>query len=396
MSFNHELASGLSHRIMEFEEAHVYDERRAYYAKNPAALGEAVEKIRADSAELSQKYGEVDGKLYFIGGITKILGGISNLADAYELGDRVNTAFKTDNWDPVMGQIAKIAASAASVAGNTIIAAGIGMFLAGTGLGLSAGTVVAITVIVGVGLTYFAVKGAEALDEKISMGGFRSGSGEYEYSDLVLVGNGNKGNLLADTSLTAKNVILIGNHHFKNLEIHSETTTVIGKFQAENKPVMNSKKIEMPDHSFMYKKGISVVPEGKEGDGEDAVIENTVQEQPVGVHDAPSVVDDRPSAEKVPDIAFKPSGQSKIIGDIGTTRIVGEGDDFAETNEPEFCPAPLLHLLNPDLIYEDTFSLPVSESKAQPSQAWRGGPAAYPDISSLAYLPDHHQDVSLI
>ena len=153
---------------MEFEEGGMLDERKAYYANNREALNEAVEKIRTDAAETTQKYGEMSGKLHLLNGITKITGGISNAADAYELGSRINTASQTDNWDPVAGQIAKIVAAAVSVVGSAAVARGMGLML--LGMGAPAGFVAAATIVGGVVLTYFALEGVEALEKKISMG----------------------------------------------------------------------------------------------------------------------------------------------------------------------------------------------------------------------------------
>lgn len=167
-SLKHDLASGFSRRIMEFEEGGMLDERKAYYANNREALNEAVEKIRTDAAETTQKYGEMSGKLHLLNGITKITGGISNAADAYELGSRINTASQTDNWDPVAGQIAKIVAAAVSVVGSAAVARGMGLML--LGMGAPAGFVAAATIVGGVVLTYFALEGVEALEKKISMG----------------------------------------------------------------------------------------------------------------------------------------------------------------------------------------------------------------------------------
>lgn len=73
-SLKHDLASGFSQTIIEFEEGRIYDERRAYYANNREALNEAVEKIRTDAAELTQKHGEAAGKAYFLGGVIKTIG----------------------------------------------------------------------------------------------------------------------------------------------------------------------------------------------------------------------------------------------------------------------------------------------------------------------------------
>ncbi|MBF0804484.1 hypothetical protein, partial [Neisseria sp. 19428wB4_WF04] len=236
-SLKHDLASGFSQTIIEFEQGHIYDERRAYYAGNREALNEAVEKIRTDAAELTQKHGEAAGKAYLLGGIAKITGTLGNLADAYELGDRISKASENGNWDPVAAQVAKIAASAAAVSGNTAIARTAGLLLMGAGF--SAGVVTAATLVVGVGLTIAALKGAEALDKEISNAnrfGFSS-NGEDKYTDLVVFGNHSHS---GDTKLAAKSVTLIGSHRFENLEIDSEDLAVIGDIDSNGKLILNA------------------------------------------------------------------------------------------------------------------------------------------------------------
>ena len=65
---------------MEFEEGGMLDERKAYYANNREALNEAVEKIRTDAAETTQKYGEMSGKLHLLNALkTKSLTNWFNL-----------------------------------------------------------------------------------------------------------------------------------------------------------------------------------------------------------------------------------------------------------------------------------------------------------------------------
>ena len=220
-SQKHDLASGFSQTIMEFEEGRIYDERRAYYANNREALNEAGEKIRTDAAELTQKHGEAAGKMHFIGGVMKILGGVSNGIDAYELGSRISTAWKDGNWDPVAGQVTKIAASAAAVSGSAAIARGIGLAIMGAGF-LPVGAVTAVTVGLGVVLTVAALKGVEALEKEVSNAN-RFNFSNAENTDLVLFGNHSHS---GDTKLAAKNVTLIGNHRFENLEIESDEITV--------------------------------------------------------------------------------------------------------------------------------------------------------------------------
>lgn len=225
-SQKHDLASGFSQTIMEFEEGRIYDERRAYYTNNREALNEAVEKIRTDAAELAQKHGEAAGKTHFIGGVMKILGGVGNGINAYELGSRINIAWKDGNWDPVAGQVAKIAASAAAMNTGMTIARGLGLLIAGT-----TGGAAIVTLGVGLLATYLIMEGANALDNYISE------SGNLNY--------------VKDIKLEAeKNITLIGNHQFKNLEINSdETLTIIGKVNAEENLVINSPHIEITDGS---------------------------------------------------------------------------------------------------------------------------------------------------
>ncbi|MDO4907904.1 hypothetical protein [Neisseria sp.] len=245
-SQKHDLASGFSQTIMEFEEGRIYDERRAYYANNREALNEAVEKIRADAAELTQKHGEAAGKTHFIGGAMKILGGVGSAIDAYELGSRINTAWKDGNWDPVAGQITKIAASAAAVSGSAAIARAIGLGL--MAWGAPVGAVTAITILGGVVLTYYALEAVNELDKEISNANrfdFSSNS-EDKYTDLVLIGNHSHS---GDTKLEAETVTLIGNHRFENLEIDGKEVTVIGNIDSDGKFIINADTVNATDGS---------------------------------------------------------------------------------------------------------------------------------------------------
>lgn len=241
-SLKHDLASGFSQTIIEFEEGRIYDERRAYYANNREALNEAVEKIRTDAAELTQKHGEAAGKAYAVGTVAKFTGVIGAAADFYELGSRIKTAFDSGNWSSVAGQVSKMVATSATVGTGMTIARGVGLLLAGSGLGaIAIGTIAAVGISVAIGI------GADYLDKQVSNSNsfnFNNGNDKDEYTDLVLVGNHHyKDEKYA--KLEAKNITLIGNHHFQNLEINSENVTVIGEISAENNFTINSPQIEI-------------------------------------------------------------------------------------------------------------------------------------------------------
>lgn len=241
-SLKHDLASGFSQTIIEFEEGQIYDERRAYYANNREAQNEAVEKIRTDAAELTQKHGEAAGKVYAVGTAAKFTGAMGTAADFYELGDRIKTAFDSGNWNSVAGQISKMVATSATMGTGMTFARGIGLLLAGSGLGaIAIGTIAAVGISVAVSI------GADYLDKQVSNSdyfNFNNVNDKDEYTDLVLVGNHHyKDEKYA--KLEAQNITLIGNHHFQNLEINSENVTIIGGIGVENNFTINSPQIEI-------------------------------------------------------------------------------------------------------------------------------------------------------
>ncbi|WP_274572300.1 hypothetical protein [Neisseria leonii] len=250
-SAKHNLASALSHNIMAFEEGHIYDERKAFYAANREALNEAVEKLRADTAELTQKYGETAGKLHALEGITKITGAIGDLADAYELGSRIKQACQDGNWDPVAGMIAKIAATDATISGSAAIARMLGMAL--LGVSAPAGVLTALTIGTSVLLTFIAINTfIDSLDKELSTSGLLDfGSNTFPYSDLVVFGNHQ---YTGHVKLTADNITLIGRQQFQTLEIDSNTLTVIGNIDASAHLKINSPKIEIIDNRDILEK----------------------------------------------------------------------------------------------------------------------------------------------
>lgn len=235
-SLKHDLASGFSHSIMEFEQGNILDERKAYYANNREALNQAIDKIRADAAELTQKHGDTAGKIYFLNGISKITGAIGNLADAYELGDRIKNAFDNDNWSPVVGQVSKIVATSATASTGAVIARSAGLLLAGSGLGT-----IAMGVAAGAVVAFAISNSIDYLEKYVSNSDqWNFKNAENKYTDLVLIGNHSSQEHI---KLKAENVTLIGKNHFKNLEIESETVTIIGN--TDENLMIKSPKIEV-------------------------------------------------------------------------------------------------------------------------------------------------------
>lgn len=268
-SIKHDLASGFSQQIMEFEEGRIYDERRAYYAQHREAVSEAVEKLRTNAAELAEQYGEMKGKLYMMGGLMKMLGGVGHVTDAVELGSLSKTAYKTGDWSPVSEKVAKMVLSSAAVASSAALARGAGLLLMMAGA--PAGIVAAVTIGGAIALTYFTVKyinenSLEDIRQDLRLGDVHSNNGhrEYEYSDLVLFGDAKQYGRPENIKLAAKNVTLIGDHHAENIEVESDTLMVAGTVNADNNLRLDSNQIQISDeinfHPSRIRQGATETP----------------------------------------------------------------------------------------------------------------------------------------
>ncbi|ATD65251.1 hypothetical protein ACFPVS_03225 [Neisseria weixii] len=220
-------------------------ELRDFYVKHPEALKEAVKEIADNSAEVKQQHGDLSGKAYGIGMLTKITGGVSHVTDGLELGKRFGAAWDSGDWSPVVGQVSKIVGSAAAGAasmglvrtGGLILAAAIG----GTGTAVVIGTAIA-----GAAIGYGISIAFEALEKDISQ------SGQYDlnkvmnkdgepYEDLAVVGNFKSSESL---KLSAKNeMTLIGEQHFKNVELEGKDISVIGNVSADENVSVNGDNI---------------------------------------------------------------------------------------------------------------------------------------------------------
>ncbi|MDO5070320.1 MAG: hypothetical protein Q4D78_09060 [Neisseria zoodegmatis] len=269
LDFKHDLASNLSHQIMQVEEGHIYDERRAYYAQHREAVNEAVEKLRTNAAELTEQHGEVKGKLYMMGGLMKMLGGVGHVTDAVELGSLSKTAYETGDWSPVSEKVAKMVLSSAAVASSAALARGAGLLLMMAGA--PAGIVAAITIGGAIALTYFTVKyinenSLEDIRQDLRLGDVHSNNGhrEYEYSDLVLFGDAKQYGRPENIKLAAKNVTLIGDHHAENIEVESDTLMVAGTVNADNNLRLDSNQIQISDeinfHPSRNRQGATETP----------------------------------------------------------------------------------------------------------------------------------------
>ncbi|UOO76950.1 hypothetical protein LVJ85_00070 [Neisseria sp. Dent CA1/247] len=324
LDFKHDLASNLSHQIMQVEEGHIYDERRAYYAQHREAVNEAVEKLRANAAELTEQHGEVKGKLYMMGGLMKMLGGVGHVTDAVELGSLSKTAYETGDWSPVSEKVAKMAASAVAVAGITATARLIGFGLVALGVSggfVAAGVAIGAGIATYVALDYINKSNFGAISHELSIGNSHSNNGqkEYEYSDLVLIG-GSKGYGYPDNiKLSAKNVTMLGKYDAETIEVDAETLLVAGTLKADDVVRLNGTHSEYMEEIRIPEPGSQQNPAPAETAAENPSAEQPPSENNVQEQAQPSA----PQAEKpvLPNLA-----------DIGTTRISPTSNN-AETTE---------------------------------------------------------------
>ena len=401
IDFKHDLASNLSHQIMQVEEGHIYDERRAYYAQNREAVNEAVEKLRTNAAELTEQHGEVKGKLYMVAGYAKMFGAIGTVMDAVELGKLSKTASETGDWTPVSDQINKMLLSTAVVGGISMAARAAGGVL--IGLGFPVGAVV-VGAAVGVAFfSYFALnrinKSFESNKEDSQSEDTRSDSShrEYEYSDLVLFGDAKQYARPENIKLAAKNVTIIGNHHAENIEVESDTLTVMGTLDVGNNLKLDSNQIEMSNFNFNE----PAVQEAPAENGNAAVESengNTVVEA-----ETETPPQENGTEQHIPQPAHSEAAAPVLeaVAAIGTTHIGAPPEDTpTEAAKPERDLAAERARLGAlvDLLSEDELYLPLDEagSAGLPAAVSAAENHTYADsYHTLPHLPDY-QEHSLI
>ena len=400
IDFKHYLASNLSHQIMQVEEGHIYDERRAYYAQNREAVNEAVEKLRTNAAELTEQYGEVKGKLYMVAGYAKMLGGIGTVMDAVELGKLSKTASETGDWSPVSEQVAKILVSAAVVGGISMTARAAGGIL--IGLGFSAGFIAGVTILGTIGITYFALdyiskNSLEDIKKDLRLGDVHSHNGnrEYEYSDLVLFGDAKQYARPENIKLAAKNVTIIGNHHAENIEVESDTLTVMGTLDVGNNLKLDSNQIEMSNLNFTE----PAVQEAPAENGNAAVESengNTVVEA-----ETETPPQENGTEQHIPQPAHSETAPPVLeaVAAIGTTHIGAPPEDTpTEAAKPERDLAAERARLGAlvDLLSEDELYLPLDEagSAGLPAAVSAAENHTYADsYQTLPYLSGYQENV---
>lgn len=378
IDFKHNLASNLSHQIMQVEEGHIYDERKAYYAQNREAVNEAVEKLRTNAAELTEQHGEVKGKLYMVAGYAKMFGAIGTVMDAVELGKLSKTASETGDWTPVSDQINKMLVSAAAVGGITTSA----RFLA-AGLmaaGMPAGFVVAGIAIGAAALTYYTLnrinKSFESNKEDSQSEDARSDSShrEYEYSDLVLFGDAKQYARPENIKLAAKNVTIIGNHHAENIEVESDTLTVMGTLDVGNNLKLDSNQIEMSNFNFT-EPAVQEAPAENGNTVVEAETETPPQENGTEQH-----IPQPAHSEAAPPVL-------EAVAAIGTTHIGAPPEDTpTEAAKPERDLAAERARLGAlvDLLSEDELYLPLGETGSA------GLPVAVSAAENHTYADSYH------
>ena len=388
IDFKHDLASNLSHQIMQVEEGHIYDERRAYYAQNREAVNEAVEKLRTNAAELTEQHGEVKGKLYMVAGYAKMLGGIGTVMDAVELGKLSKTASETGDWSPVSEQVAKMLVSAAittSIAGAARLI-GVGLAF----IGVPAAAIVGVTVLGTIAFSYFALdyiskNSLEDIRKDLRLGDVHSHNGhrEYEYSDLVLFGDAKQYTRPENIKLAAKNVTIIGNHHAENIEVESDTLTVMGTLDVGNNLKLDSNQIEMSNFNFNE----PAVQEAPAENGNAAVESengNTVVEA-----ETETPPQENGTEQHIPQPAHSETAPPVLeaVAAIGTTHIGAPPEDTpTEAAKPERDLAAERARLGAlvDLLSEDELYLPLDEAGSA------GLPAAVSAAESHTYADSYH------
>lgn len=387
IDFKHDLASGLSQRIMELEEGHVYDERRAYYAQHREAVSEAVEKLRTNAAELAEQYGEVKGKLYMVGGMMKMLGGVGLAMDGIELGGLSKTAYETGDWSPVSEKIAKIAMSAAATASIAGAARLLGIGLAA--VGVSTGIVVGITVLGAAVFTYYTLDyindtSLEDMQHHFSIGGSHSDNGqkEYEYSDLVLLGGSKAYGYPDHIKLSAKNVTMLGKYDAETIEVDAETLLVAGTLKADDVVRFNGTRSEYIEEIRIPEENLQQKPVPAETAAENPPAEQTPSESSVQQALPPTSQADKP-------VLPNPT-------DIGTTRI-SPASHKVETTEDSRKELRAKIGIAADLLSDDELFFPIlPEPGAVPETVSTSGQYTYADTyQTLPGLPEH-QVISLI
>lgn len=229
----HDLQAEFAHNIVKLHNNELTGSTRDFYAKNHDALVESIHNLRHDTDIIHQKYGHFAAYAHAAGQVAKITGGIGTIADFYELGMRVEKAVSYGDWDPVLGQTAKMVAAAAAttVALGLIRAAAVGVF----GIAAAAtGPVLIGTIVLG-GITTLAIsEWSTDLEKEISAGGYWdkyfADAPEGSETGIALVGDFRYNK---EISLKADHVALMGEQTFGGgLAIESKTTTLFLSKQA--------------------------------------------------------------------------------------------------------------------------------------------------------------------
>lgn len=239
----HDLQAEFAHNMVKLHNNELTGPTRDFYAKNHDALVESIHNLRHDTGIIYQKYGQFAAYAHAAGQVAKITGGIGTVTDFYELGVRVEKAVRDGNWDPVLGQTAKMVATAAAttVALGLIRAAAVGVF----GIAAAAtGPVLIATVVAGGAVTLGISLFTTDLEKEISTGGYWkkyfADAPEGSETGIALVGNFRYNK---EISIKADHVALMGNQTFGGgLATESKTTTLFLSKQAHWMQ-LNSKKV---------------------------------------------------------------------------------------------------------------------------------------------------------
>ncbi|OSI17394.1 hypothetical protein BV914_01250 [Neisseria dumasiana] len=223
----HDLQAEFAHNMVKLHNNELTGPTRDFYAKNHDALVESIHNLRHDTGIIYQKYGQFAAYAHAAGQVAKITGGIGTLTDFYELGMRVEKAVSYGDWDPVLGQTAKMVATAAA---TTLALGMIRAFAVGlAGVAAAAtGPVLIATVIVGGIATYYISEWSTDLEKEISTGGYWdkyfANASESSETGIALVGDYNYNNTI---TLKADHVVTIGYQNFrKGLSIESKAATL--------------------------------------------------------------------------------------------------------------------------------------------------------------------------
>ncbi|RPD89777.1 hypothetical protein EGK75_03055 [Neisseria weixii] len=177
--------------------------------------------------------------------LAKITGGVSHVTDGLELAKRFGAAWDSGDWSPVVGQVSKIVGSAAGAASMGLVRT-IGLVAAGA-LGVTGGVALIGTAILGAAVSIGISVVADMVEKEISKSknfdfGKQLSDQSAQYEDLAVVGNFKSSESL---KLSAKNeMTLIGEQHFKNVELDGKDIAVIGNVSADENVSVNGDNIQ--------------------------------------------------------------------------------------------------------------------------------------------------------